>query len=123
MVRLMWCTVLVGTYRGCGVSRMEKDPSTVPFYHVRLPVYSWMLGFVATNMYQFDEHTVWIGTTNRWDKKVHMSLSLFFTALILKILMQWLLWIRGRAWLQRLRCQTGGLKLCCWLCQQSGKST
>ena len=43
----------------------EKDPSTVPFYHVPLPVYSWMSASVTTNMYQFDDHTIWIGTTNR----------------------------------------------------------
>ena len=35
----------------------EKDPSTVPFYHPRLPVYSWMSGSITTNMYQFAEHT------------------------------------------------------------------
>ena len=47
--------------------RMEKDkdPTTVPFYHVRLPVYSWLSGPVTSNMYQFDEHCMWIGTTSR----------------------------------------------------------
>ena len=32
-------------------------------------------------MYQFDQQTVWIGTTSRWDKKVYPSLSLFLTPL------------------------------------------
>ena len=47
--------------------RMEKDkdPTTVPFYRARLPVYSWLLGPVTRNMYQFDEHCMWIGTTSR----------------------------------------------------------
>ena len=33
--------------------RMEKhkDPTTPPFYHARLPVYSWLLGSVTSNMY------------------------------------------------------------------------
>ena len=57
----------------------EKDPGTVPFYHARLPVHSWMSGRVSTNMYQFDVHTVWIGKTTRCDKKVYTSLLLFFT--------------------------------------------
>ena len=43
----------------------DKDPSTVRFYHARSPVYSWMLGPISTNMYHFDHHTVWIGTTSR----------------------------------------------------------
>ena len=34
----------------------EKDPTTVPFYHVRLPVYSWLSGPVTSSTYQFDEH-------------------------------------------------------------------
>ena len=42
----------------------------MPFYHARLLVYSCMSGPVITKMYQADEHTVWTGTTNRWDKKV-----------------------------------------------------
>ena len=33
-----------------------KDPSTMPFYHAQLPVYSWMPDSVTTNMYQFEEH-------------------------------------------------------------------
>ena len=47
--------------------RMEKDkdPTTVPFYHVRLPVYSWLSGPVTSSTYQFDEHCMWIGTTSR----------------------------------------------------------
>ena len=53
----------------------------MPFYHAQLPVYSWMLGSVKTNMYQFDEHTMWIGTTSRWDKQVYLPLSLFLTPL------------------------------------------
>ena len=57
--------------------RMEKDkdPTTVPFYHARLPVYSWLSGTVSSNMYQFDEHCMWIGTTSRWDKQVYLLLS------------------------------------------------
>ena len=35
----------------------DKDPTTVPLYHARLPVFSSMSGSVTTNMYQFDEHT------------------------------------------------------------------
>ena len=57
--------------------RMEKDkdPTTVPFYHVRLPVYSWLSGPVTSNMYHFDEHCMWIRTTSRWDKQVYLLLS------------------------------------------------
>ena len=57
--------------------RMEKDkdPTTVPFYHVRLPVYSWLSGPVSSSTYQFDEHCMWIGTTSRWDKQVYLLLS------------------------------------------------
>ena len=57
--------------------RMEKDkdPTTVPFYHVRLPVYSWLSGPVTSSTYQFDEHCMWIGTTSRWDKQVYLLLS------------------------------------------------
>ena len=62
--------------------KKEKDPTTVPLYHARLPVYSWMSCPVTINMYQLDEHTVCIGTTNRWDKKVYPLLSLFLTPLI-----------------------------------------
>ena len=58
-----------------------KDPSTVPFHHARLPVYSWMSGSVTTNMYHFDKHTMLIGTTNRWDKQVYPPRSLFLTPL------------------------------------------
>ena len=64
-----------------GRDEKEKDPSTVAFYHTRLPVYSWMSGPVSTNMYQFDQQTVWIGTTSRWDKQVYPSFSLFLTLL------------------------------------------
>ena len=32
------------------------------FYHALLLVYSWMSGSVTNNMYQFEEHTMWIGT-------------------------------------------------------------
>ena len=53
----------------------DKDPTTVPFYHVRLPVYPWLSGLVTSNMYQFDEHRMWIGTTSRWDKQVNLLLS------------------------------------------------
>ena len=57
--------------------RMEKDkdPTTAPFYHARLPVYSWLSGPVTSNMYQFDEHCMWIRTTSRWDKQVYLLLS------------------------------------------------
>ena len=56
--------------------RMEKDKdsTTVQFYHVRLPVYSWLSGPVTSNMYQLDEHCMWIGTTSRWDKQVYLLL-------------------------------------------------
>ena len=54
----------------------EKDPTTVPFYHVRLPVYSWLSGPVTSSTYQFDEHCMWIGTTSCWDKQVYLLLSL-----------------------------------------------
>ena len=43
----------------------DKDPTTAPFYHARLPVYSWLSGSVTSNMYQFDERCMWIGTTSR----------------------------------------------------------
>ena len=59
----------------------EKDPTTVPFYNARLPVYSWMSGSVTTNMYQFDEQNILIGTTSRWHKQVYLPLSLFLTPL------------------------------------------
>ena len=57
--------------------RMEKDkdPTTAPFYHGRLPVYSWLSDPVTSNMYQFDEHCMWIGTTSRWDIQVYLLLS------------------------------------------------
>ena len=57
--------------------RMEKDKdtTTVPFYHARLPVYSWLSGPLTNNMYQFDEHCTWIGTTSRWDKQVYLLFS------------------------------------------------
>ena len=57
--------------------RMEKDkdPTTAPFYHARLPVYSLLSGSVTSNMYHFDKHCVWIRTTSRWDKQVHLLLS------------------------------------------------
>ena len=50
--------MLVGTYKGSPRDKKEKDPSWVAFYHARLPVDSWMLGPVSTNMYQFDQQTV-----------------------------------------------------------------
>ena len=53
----------------------------MPFYHAWLPVYSWMSCPVTTNMYQFDEHTMWIGTISCWDKKEYLLLSLFLTPL------------------------------------------
>ena len=57
--------------------RMEKDrdPNTAPFYHARLPVYSWLSGPVTSNMYQFDEHCIQIGTNCRLDKQVYLLLS------------------------------------------------
>ena len=59
--------------------RMEKDkdPTTVPFYHARLSVYSWLSGPVTSNMYQFDEYCMWIGTTSRWDKQVYILIYQF----------------------------------------------
>ena len=53
----------------------EKDPTTVPFYHVRLPVYSWLSGPVTSSTYQFDEHCMSIGTTGLWYKQVYLLLS------------------------------------------------
>ena len=53
----------------------DKDPTPVPFYHAWLLVYSWMSGSVTSYMYQFDEHTMWSGTTSRWDKQVYLPLS------------------------------------------------
>ena len=57
--------------------RMEKDkdPTTVLFYHARLPVYSWLSGPVASNMYQLHEHCMWIRTTSRWYKQVYLLFS------------------------------------------------
>ena len=55
--------------------KKDKDPTTVPFYHVRLPVYSWLSGPVTSSTYQFDEHCMLIGTRSRWDKQVHLLLS------------------------------------------------
>ena len=62
---------------GCDMQRLwrmekDKDPTTAPSYHARLPVYSWLLGPVTSNMYQFDEHCMWIGTASRWDKQVYL---------------------------------------------------
>ena len=51
----------------------DKDPTTAPFY--RLPVYSWLLGPMTSNMYQFDEHCMWIRTTSSWDKQVYLLFS------------------------------------------------
>ena len=31
--------------------KKDRDPTTVPFYHARLPVYSWLSGPVTSNMY------------------------------------------------------------------------
>ena len=53
----------------------DKDPTTVPFYHVRLAVYSWLSGPVTSSTYQFDEHCMWIRTKVRWDKQVYLLLS------------------------------------------------
>ena len=50
----------------------DKDPTTAPFYHAWLPVYSWLSGSVTSNMYQFDEHCMWIGTRSCWDKQVYL---------------------------------------------------
>ena len=59
----------------------EKDPTTVPFYHARWPVYSWASGSVTTEIYQFDEHTMRIGTTSLSAKQVYLPLLLFSTPL------------------------------------------
>ena len=53
----------------------DKDPTTTPFYYARSPVYSWLSASVTSKMYQFDEHCMWIGTTSRRDKQVHLVLS------------------------------------------------
>ena len=53
----------------------DKDRTTTPFYDAQFPVYSWLLGSVTSNMYQFDEHSMWIGTTSGWDKQVYLLLS------------------------------------------------
>ena len=59
----------------------DKDRTTMPFYQARLPVYSWMSGFVTSNMYQFDEHTMWIGIRTRSDDQVYFPLSPFLMPL------------------------------------------
>ena len=59
----------------------NKDPTTAPFYHAWLPFYSWSSDSVTNNMYQFDEHCMWIGTTGRWDKQVYVLLSPVSTGL------------------------------------------
>ena len=51
----------------------DKDPNTAPFYYAPLPVYSWLSGPVTSNMYQFEEHCMWIGTASRWDKQVYVQ--------------------------------------------------
>ena len=61
--------------------KKDKDPTTVPFYHALLPVCSWMLGSGTANMYQFEEHTMCIGTTSRWDKQVYLPPSPFLMPL------------------------------------------
>ena len=50
----------------------DKDPTTVPFYHAWLPLYSWLSGSITSNMYQSDEHSMLIGSTSRWDKQVYL---------------------------------------------------
>ena len=57
--------------------RMEKDkdPTTVPFYHVRLQVYSCLSGPLTSSTYPFDEHCIWMGTTSLWDKQIYLLLS------------------------------------------------
>ena len=50
----------------------DKDPTTAPFYHAQLPVYSWCSVSVASKMYQFEEHCMWIGVTSHWDKQVYL---------------------------------------------------
>ena len=55
---------------GCDIQRLwrmekDKDSTTVPFYHARLPVYSWLSGPVTSSTYQLDEHCIRIGTTSR----------------------------------------------------------
>ena len=59
----------------------EGDPTTVPSYHAWLLVYSWMSGSITSNMYQFDEHAMWIGTMSRWDKQVYLPPSPVLTPL------------------------------------------
>ena len=60
--------VLIGTYRGSGVSRRRRTQVQCLFI---TPVYSWMSGPVTTKMYLFDEHSVWTCTTDRWDKRLY----------------------------------------------------
>ena len=73
--------------------RMEKEkgPTTVPFYHVRLLVYSWLSGPVTSSTYQFDEHCMWIGTTSRSDKQVYLLLSPVTMPLCARGLAHWCL--------------------------------
>ena len=54
--------------------KKDKDPTTVPFYHARLPAYSCFWVSVTSNMYQCDEHCMCIGTTSRWYAQVYLLL-------------------------------------------------
>ena len=65
---------------GCDMQRLwrmdkDKDPTTAPLSHARLPMYSFLSSSVTSNIYQFDEHCVWIATTSRCDKQVCLLLS------------------------------------------------
>ena len=55
--------------------KKDKDLTTAPFYHARLPVYSWLLGSVKSNMYQFEEHSMRIRTASCLDWQVDLHLS------------------------------------------------
>ena len=61
--------------------RKKKGLTTVHFYHARMLVYSWTSGSVTTNMYQFNEHTLWMATTSGSDKRVYPLLSLILMLL------------------------------------------
>ena len=73
MAMLMLCTALAVTCRGCGVWRRTRI-QLQRLYIMPGPVYSWLSCSVTSNMYQFDEHCMWIGSMSRGDKPVHLLL-------------------------------------------------
>ena len=53
----------------------DKNPTTAPFSHARLPVDSSFSGPVtSSNMHKFAKHCMWIGTMSCWDKQVYLLL-------------------------------------------------